>query len=116
MDKLGKFRDCLDQMTRDQFPNPLGRFLPHLGLQLDLQHSVREFFNIPSGELIEREVDPDVGSSPVLSRTLSTIPVVFSDEGELSVEGDSDSCVTGKLESRSVVEGSHDCTKEGSAK
>jgi hypothetical protein len=95
-------------MTRNQIPNPLLWLLTHLSLQLDLENSVGELGPVFLGDVVKGRVDPDVGPSPVAVRSVAAVKVVLSDHGELGVEGDSDTGVSGELEGGSVVEGSHD--------
>ena len=109
MNELGEFRHGFDEMTRDELSDPLRRLLTHLSLQLDLQYSVREQFLVGFGKLIKGEIDSDVHSSPVIRRSSLTIPIVLSNERELSVERNSDSCISRKLESGTIVESSHHC-------
>lgn len=96
-------------MTANEFSHPLGRFLAHLRLQLDLEHAVREQFFVGGGQLRERPVDPDIGPAPVVARAFLAVPVVFADERELRVERDANPSVSRKLESGSVVEGADNC-------
>jgi len=95
-------------MTANEFPDPLWRLLTHLSLKLDFKYTVREQFLVFVRTGFEGEVDPDIGSSPVVTRSRLTVPVIFSDQRQLSVERDTDSSISRKLESGSVVESSDD--------
>jgi hypothetical protein len=108
MNELGEFGNGLNEMRRNQFLHPLRRLLSHLSLQLYLEHTVREELLVVLLELRERPIDADVGATPVVAGALLAIPVVFADEGELGVEGNTDTSVAGKLEGGTVVEGAHD--------
>lgn len=100
-------------MTIDQIRNPLWRFLPHLRLQFHLQHRIREQLLVLLVQLIERVVDTDIGSSPVFASSRLAIEIVFSDHGELGIEGDTDSSISRQLKSSAIVERSHNCADRG---
>lgn len=96
-------------MTRDELTYPLGRLLTHLRLQLDFQHAVREQLFVRVFDLVERPIDANVDSTPVLARSHVTVPIVFSNKRELRVERNADTGVTRQLESSAVVERAHHC-------
>lgn len=80
-----------------------------LSLQLDFENSVGEAFDVLCRELIEGPVDTDVHASPVVAGADAAIPVVFTDEGEFGVEGDTDTGITRELEGGTVVERADSC-------
>lgn len=104
VDELGELWDCLDEVRGGELADPFGWFLASLGLELDFQDSVGEALDVFRGELVERPVDADVHAAPVVAAAGRAVPVVLADEGELSVEGDTDSGVAGELEGSTVVE------------
>lgn len=82
-----------------------------MSLQLDFENRVGKAFDVLCGELIEWPVDTNVHASPVVARTDTAIPVVFADEGEFGVEGDTDTGIARELEGGTVVEGSNSCDR-----
>jgi len=95
-------------MRLNKILNPLRRLLTELGLELDFKHTVLEDFLVLFGHLIEREVDANVGATPIVPRARTTIPVVFPNHREFSIKRDSHTCVSRELEGSSVVKGAHD--------
>jgi len=83
--------------------------LAGLSLQLDFEDGIREAFNILWWELVEGPVDTDVHASPVVAGADASIPVVFADEGEFSVKGDTDTGIARELEGCTVVERADSC-------
>lgn len=96
------------QMGRDELPDPFGGFLAHLGLQLDFEYAVREELLVILWELVERPVDSNIHAPPVVPGSDLAVPIVFADERELSVERDTDTSVSWKLEGGPVVERADD--------
>jgi hypothetical protein len=79
--------------------------LAELGLQFYLEDGVGETADVGVGELVEGVVYANIGAPPVVPRALLAVPIVFADEREFRVEGNSDSCVAGELEGRTIIKG-----------
>lgn len=100
-------------MRADEFCDPLRRFLTELGLKLDFQDTIGEQLFVFGSELLERMVDPDIHSPPVISCSCAAVPIILADHGQFGVERDTDTSISWELESSSVVESAHDCGNEG---
>jgi hypothetical protein len=53
--------------------------------------------------LIEGEIDSDVCSTPVLSGARMSVKRVFADQRKFRVERDTNSRISGKLKSRTII-------------
>ena len=82
-----------------------------MSLQLDFENSVGKAFDVFCRELIKGPVDTDIHASPVVAGADAAIPVVFADEGELRVEGDTDTSIARELEGGTVIERADSCNK-----
>lgn len=79
--------------------NPMSR----LGIK---EYGLEEF-TVFRYELLERPVDAYICAAPIVVRPHSTVPVILTDHCELRIKRDAYTSVTRKLESRPVVECSH---------
>lgn len=108
VDEFTELRHGLHQMALHEVGDPFVRLLTELRLQLDLEHAVLENLLVLGRKLIERKVDADIGATPVISSTHCTIPVVLANHSQFGVERYADAGIARKLESRTVVEATHD--------
>jgi hypothetical protein len=66
-----------------------------------------EEFTVFQDELLKRPVNAYICAAPVVARPHSSVPVILTDHCKLRVERDAYTSVARKLESRPVVECSH---------
>jgi hypothetical protein len=105
VNEFREFGDRFDEVGGNELADPAGGFLSELGLQFYFEDGVGETANVGVGELVEGVVDANVGAAPVVTRALLAVPIVFADQREFRVEGDSNSCVPGELEGRTIIKG-----------